>query len=137
MAITVIPERKHCVCVRDVILRRPGEFRIFVISGEGRDTEGIALLHRLGVLRRGELIPTRLSGDSGSGVYPRRCGVADRVGVKADPVCNPARLRAAVPEMDRDRFIGMPRHDPYWTIYCTSAKSDLNYVSGRNSVALG
>ena len=46
------------------------------------------------------------------GAEPRCVGRPQPIGVEPDPVADPAGARPSVAEVDRDRLVGLARHDP-------------------------
>ena len=53
---------------------------------------------------------------------------AKRIDVDADARPDPSRPAAAVPQEDRDRLIGLPRHDPGRYLHRAAASAELDHV---------
>jgi hypothetical protein len=132
----VLPQREQSMVVRDAIFNWPRELWIFVVFGERRDPEGIALLHRLGMLRCSEDIAPRRPGNFDTGIAPGCCGIADRICIEADVIANPARSRSTVTELNRNGFIGVPWHSPDRPVDFPATNCDSDYVSGSQTVSL-
>src|SRR6185503_1995340 len=136
LVLLVLPLRKQRKILRDTLLFRTGEFRIFVEFGVSGGAERIALLHGLGVLSVSELLAARFPLDIDSSALPKRASPSQGVGIESYTIGDFSSTGASVAEMNSQGFVGMSGHNPYRTIHLAALELDLNHVAGGDSIAL-
>src|SRR5207245_6999995 len=93
----------------------------------------VAALHALVVLRPGEPDALARPAELEAGTRPERIRGTDRIAV--EPVLREPS-RAAVPEVDRDRAVGVTGSDPDGGLHRPPAEDELDDVLARHAEAL-